>query len=695
METAKGKTREEIISRLAERIDSYKRYTRPHSRVMAELAAHLARRFGLTEPDVHAVAEAALLVDIGLYAMTPPYLASPGPLTFEERIDLWRHPIIGEQQMAKREASRQAQLLVRWHHEWWNGSGYPDMLAFEDIPIGARILRAVELYSALISDRTYRAALTDDEAKETLLSSAGIECDPYVVQALVALLDDLREQAKKDEPAEPLSFTPEQPEQAAPEAKVEPAAEFRTELETEPGPDPDAGPAPPAEGSSETAANEEEGFRPQYAKTLTGMEIPAFQQEQPTAKQGETPSGDQPAEVAYEEVGTEVPPAREQSPVVEEAPAAEAAPNGEQAPVTEESAEESIEESAASPRIVSAGPRPEKLPPVELLLARRGAKELAGDESDRWKGWTRSRYNKKALLGFEASVLRQIEFRSIAIAFSGWAKLDWYLKGWGKLILSNDPRPWAAAATRAMLESKSWLDEQQITRLLEDVYVPGVNLSNPGLRRWFGEIDAWWLDNLRRSIERIEDETLRAQALVLGLQTGDYAMSFNEETRELKRPLTTIFWRLAGRVLSGPPGHPHNRGYNVPVEEFVSRTRADLLYLNLPSAHAERAGSGTRSDWRDCWVRGADEPCADDLAKLSSVPQSKQSYLAMIDRLLRSAAHLPTWAIEYQEVGLASARDISELIKEHRPVRATYSKDLTEVTGGLHNYIIIADRAKK
>src|SRR5207249_76369 len=72
------------------------------------------------------------------------------------------------------------------------GSGYPDMLAFEDIPIGARIVRAVELYAALLADRPYRAALDEQQAVETLTASAGIECDPYVVKALLALLDELR-----------------------------------------------------------------------------------------------------------------------------------------------------------------------------------------------------------------------------------------------------------------------------------------------------------------------------------------------------------------------------------------------------------------------------------------------------------------------------------------------------------------------
>ena len=178
------------------------------------------------------------------------------------------------------------------------------------------------------------------------------------------------------------------------------------------------------------------------------------------------------------------------------------------------------------------------------------------------------------------------------------------------------------------------------------------------------------------------------------MQTGDYALSFRDATRELRRPLTTVFWRLAGRAPAGPKGHPHNRSYNQPADEFIKRAKADLLYLTLPPAHSEMAGDEARSTWREAWVRGTDGQTVDELLGLMSAPQSKRAYLAMANRLLQAAAHIKTWAIGYQEVGMISARDISELIKEHRPVQATYSKDLTEVAGGLRSYIIVAERER-
>lgn len=705
METAKGKTHEEI-TRLANRIDTFEKYNYPHARLIAELATRLARRLGLTTPDTHAITEAALLHDIGLQAMTPAYHATAGLLSYEERMDLWRHAVIGEQQMAKREATRHAQLLVRWHHEWWSGLGYPDMLAFEDIPIGARLLRAVELYCALIGDRPYRAAMSAEQAMETLKASAGIECDPYVVKALAALLDDIRAQA-----APPISPTPpimaEDPV-ASPDLAA--SSEFAPSTSNdESSPSALAASAAAREGelviesASDSASDSASGEAASLAAPLASassftatdaplaVELPSDR----AAADDRVTTGGLPEANAGDAMSAPMaatPDAPDAPPAVE--PLADAVGSG-----------EASGEAARPPDILNdelqmpaAGKSAESEPvvaessPVDWLMSGGRLREFNDDQASKWCGWHSSSYNRKSLLGFEASVLRQVEFRSIAIPFCGWTRLDLYLKAWGKQILANDPRAWAAAVARAMLESRTALGEEQIARVLEDVYVPGVRLANPELRRWFGETDAWWMDNLRRNIESLDDEYGRAQALAVGLMTGDYALSFTDETRELRRPLTTIFWRLAGRALAGPSNHAPSRSANLPVEEFLRQARADLLYLSLPAAHTLQAGAEARSEWRETWVRASAMPEANDLRRLTTAPQSKHAYLAMIDRLLRAASHLRTWAIGYQEIGLTSAAEITELIQEHRPVRATYSKDLTEVAGGLRNYIIVADR---
>lgn len=659
METAKGKTREEIINRLADRIDSFEKYNQPHSRLMAALALQLARRFGLATADIDAIVEAAMLHDIGLYAMSPSYHPLPRPLAFEARLDLWRHPVIGEQQMAKRDAMRHAQLLVRWHHEWWNGSGYPDMLAFEDIPIGARILRAVELYSALICDRPYREALTEQQALEALSSSAGVECDPYVVKALLALLDELRAaieaeaalaaeaQASRNEHIASHDIEQSPVQESA--AEDEPLAHVLAPPES-PTTIPTSLPGLWTDQSSEAVASNSES-----------------RSEQPSENHG---AGQQP-NAYFRAIDAEPFDTREQ-----------------QAP-------EPLSSNAASEPAVQLAPQviepPISVPRIELLLSHAQSRDFAHSNSPEWRRWIGSRYNKKTLLGFQASVLRQIEFRSIAIPSLSEARLDLYLKAWGKLIFANDPRAWAGTVARATVEATEPLGEEVITRILEDVYVPGSRLANPDLRRWFSETDSWWMDNLRRNIDRLDDQLVQAQALMLGLQTGDYALSFDDETRELRRPLTTVFWRLAGRALSAPGSQPHNRSFNQPVEEFIRHARADLLLLSAPSSQLDRGGADERSEWRETWVKGASDDAENQTNRVIA-SQSRQSYLASVERLLRPASHFRTWAIEHQEPGLAGVQELVDLIKEHRPVKATYSKDVTEVAGGMRSYIIVAEK---
>jgi HD-GYP domain-containing protein (c-di-GMP phosphodiesterase class II) len=108
-------------------------------------------------------------------------------LNEQERIDLARHPLLGEREAARVGADRGAQLLVRWHHEWWNGSGYPDGLRFEQIPLVARILRVADTYAALTDERPFRPAYSERQAREQLLEWTGLEFDPRVVQALLSL----------------------------------------------------------------------------------------------------------------------------------------------------------------------------------------------------------------------------------------------------------------------------------------------------------------------------------------------------------------------------------------------------------------------------------------------------------------------------------------------------------------------------
>jgi len=145
------------------------------------------------------------LHDLGEVAMERDYIQATGVLSTEERLDLARHPVIGEREASRVGADRAAQLLVRWYHEWWNGAGYPDALRREEIPLAARILRVADSYAALTDARPFRAALTVEAARRELNDRAGIEFDPSVVNVFLKLdgLPEL-ESFAKSEPDEPV-----------------------------------------------------------------------------------------------------------------------------------------------------------------------------------------------------------------------------------------------------------------------------------------------------------------------------------------------------------------------------------------------------------------------------------------------------------------------------------------------------------
>ena len=178
---------DEKLTGVSSRIDEFERYDGAHARGIAAIADSLAAAFNLASRDRSLLQQAALIHDIGEMKMGREYIAAPRGLTVNERIDLQRHPVIGEQEAAKLELPRSVQLIVRWHHEWWNGGGYPDGIENEQIPLAVRILRVADTFSALTAERPYRAARSGNEAKKYMAEWAGIEFDPAVVKAFLSI----------------------------------------------------------------------------------------------------------------------------------------------------------------------------------------------------------------------------------------------------------------------------------------------------------------------------------------------------------------------------------------------------------------------------------------------------------------------------------------------------------------------------
>jgi diguanylate cyclase (GGDEF)-like protein/PAS domain S-box-containing protein len=159
-----------------------------HECSVAELAELVGRELGLPESLQGDLRLAGLLHDVGTIAVAGAVLAKPGPLDEEEWVMLREHPSIGADMVARIPGLARTQLAIRHHHERFDGEGYPDRLAGQAIPVAARVLAAVDAYTAMTEIRPYRSARDREEALEELRRNAGTQLDPDVVEALCRVL---------------------------------------------------------------------------------------------------------------------------------------------------------------------------------------------------------------------------------------------------------------------------------------------------------------------------------------------------------------------------------------------------------------------------------------------------------------------------------------------------------------------------
>ena len=160
-----------------------------HSRGTAALAVAVGHRLGLTGTRLRQLELAALLHDVGKAGLPSQLLNKPGPLTTEELALVHEHPVIAERILARVPSLQSICPIIRAQYERWNGSGYPDGLAGETIPLGGRIIHACAAFHAMMSDRPYRPAIGLDQIINELRRQAGSQFDPRVVEALVAVVE--------------------------------------------------------------------------------------------------------------------------------------------------------------------------------------------------------------------------------------------------------------------------------------------------------------------------------------------------------------------------------------------------------------------------------------------------------------------------------------------------------------------------
>ena len=180
------------ILALATAIEAKDPYTEGHIDRVAHYATSLAKEIGLPLREQQLIRKAAILHDVGKIGVRESILNKHGPLTKKEFDQVKLHPIVGERIC---QPLRQDELIlhvVRHHHERYDGKGYPDGLAGEEIPLAARIMAVVDTYDALTSDRPYRGRLTPEEALWVLRGVAGKQLDPRLTMAFISMAETRR-----------------------------------------------------------------------------------------------------------------------------------------------------------------------------------------------------------------------------------------------------------------------------------------------------------------------------------------------------------------------------------------------------------------------------------------------------------------------------------------------------------------------
>ena len=175
-------TRHSVLA-MSESIDHRDPLTYNHSKRVAQLSVALAEEISLSHGQLTTIELSALVHDIGKIGISSEILMKPGKLTAEERAQMELHPVIGYDMLRHYKQFREGLGIVRWHHEAWDGHGYPDHLKSTGIPLEARIVAIADAFEAMTADRPYRKAMDWSVAMERLEQAAGTQFDPNLVPA--------------------------------------------------------------------------------------------------------------------------------------------------------------------------------------------------------------------------------------------------------------------------------------------------------------------------------------------------------------------------------------------------------------------------------------------------------------------------------------------------------------------------------
>ena len=180
----------ETLSSLAVLIDAKDHYTKGHSTRVAKYAKALALKCGLTENEAEIIYFAGLIHDVGKIGISELIIRKPGPLTKEEYAIIKAHPAIGGDILKSIKKFKMFESVARYHHERFDGAGYPKGLKAENIPFEARVVAVCDTFDAMMSDRSYRRALPLEKAKQELIDGKDTQFDGKIVDKFLELLDD-------------------------------------------------------------------------------------------------------------------------------------------------------------------------------------------------------------------------------------------------------------------------------------------------------------------------------------------------------------------------------------------------------------------------------------------------------------------------------------------------------------------------
>ena len=296
-------------------------------------------------------------------------------------------------------------------------------------------------------------------------------------------------------------------------------------------------------------------------------------------------------------------------------------------------------------------------------------------------------YAANGWLAFELNILRRLKFGSAVLPFVGEPHLGLYLKRLNVRVLANDASQSAWTKAVAVIQNNAEkLSGEDVDTILEDAYVPRYRLQNQALKNWFGETDAWWFDNVRQNIEKLASPLARAIASSVAMGAGDCVLSFDEETRELRQPLSDVFKRLCSIQPEPVNNGQNNACHNKTAVDFIAENFADLMFLRLPPARSQSlrnhlGAAAWREEWRHCGDSFWNESEAAQAGKLGASVETKHQYLHFLAETLQTASHVPLWVISHAEDGVVSAQDVIEIVGQIRRVDTIFTKDFSELTG--------------